>query len=112
MLRATGSLTNRRRLSGRRAFFRGETPASESRAARACIGPARALREAVGDVAAHSELAPEDTIMRFGLHWGTTLHVGQIATSGRAEVTALGDEVNESSRIEACATAGRAPASK
>ena len=35
--------------------------------------------------------------MRCGLHWGTAVHVGQIATSGRAEVTALGDEVNESS---------------
>ena len=30
-----------------------------------------------------------------GLHWGSTLYVGQIATSGRSEVTALGDEVNE-----------------
>ncbi len=33
-------------------------------------------------------------------------------TSGRAEVTALGDEVNETARIEACATGGRALASK
>ena len=47
---------------------------------------------------------PEDIIMRFGLHWGTTLHLGPIATSGRAEVRALGDET--------CATAERAPASK
>ena len=31
---------------------------------------------------------------------------------GRAEVTALGDEVNEAARIEACATGGRALASK
>ncbi len=50
--------------------------------------------------------------MRFGLHWGATLYVGQIATSGRAEVTALGDEVNEGARIEACATGGRTLASK
>lgn len=46
------------------------------------------------------------------LHWGATLYVGQIATSGRTEVTALGDEVNEGGRIEACATDGRALASK
>jgi class 3 adenylate cyclase len=46
------------------------------------------------------------------LHWGSTLYVGQIATSGRSEVTALGDEVNEAARIEACATGGRALASK
>ncbi len=50
--------------------------------------------------------------MRFGLHWGATLYVGRLMTSGRAEVTALGDEVNEAARIEACATGGRALASK
>ena len=50
--------------------------------------------------------------MRFGLHWGSTLYVGQIATIGRTEITALGDEVNETARIEACATGGRALASK
>ena len=31
---------------------------------------------------------------------------------GRSEVTALGDEVNEAARIEACAAGGRALASK
>lgn len=50
--------------------------------------------------------------MRFGLHWGATLYVGRLATSGRIDVTALGDEVNEAARIEACATGGRALASK
>ena len=53
-----------------------------------------------------------DVVLRFGLHWGSTLYVGQIATSGRTEVTALGDEVNEAARIEACASGGRALASK
>jgi class 3 adenylate cyclase len=47
-------------------------------------------------------------VLRFGLHWGATLFVGQILTSGRSEVTALGDQVNEGARIEACATGGRA----
>jgi class 3 adenylate cyclase len=46
------------------------------------------------------------------LHWGSTLYVGQIATSGRTEVIALGDEVNETARIEACASGGRMLASK
>ena len=50
--------------------------------------------------------------MRFGLHWGSTLYVGNITTAGRGEVTALGDEVNEAARIEACASGGRALASK
>jgi class 3 adenylate cyclase len=35
-----------------------------------------------------------------------------ITTAGRTEVTALGDEVNEAARIEACATGGRALVSK
>ena len=50
--------------------------------------------------------------MRFGLHWGSTVYVGNITTAGRGEVTALGDEVNEAARIEACASGGRALASK
>ena len=66
----------------------------------------------MADVAARSDLQPEDIVLRFGMHWGSTLYVGQIATSGRSEVTALGDEVNETARIEACATGGRALASK
>jgi len=50
--------------------------------------------------------------MRFGLHWGSTIYVGLISSVGRTEVTALGDEVNECARIEACATGGRTLASK
>jgi class 3 adenylate cyclase len=51
-------------------------------------------------------------VLRFGLHWGSKLFVGQVTTSGRAEVNALGDEVNETARIEACATGGLMLASK
>jgi len=107
-----GGLVGRHVGDGIVAFFLTETAGSESSAARSCIQAARALREAMVDVAARSELAPEDLTLRFGLHWGATLYVGQIATSGRTEVTALGDEVNEGARIEACATGGRALASK
>ena len=64
------------------------------------------------DVTARSGLQPEEVVLRFGLHWGATLYVGNITTGGRAEVTALGDEVNEAARIEACATGGLALASK
>ena len=107
-----GGLVGRHVGDGVVAFFLTETAASESSAAQACIVAARAIREAVVDVAARSDLAVDDLVMRFGLHWGATLYVGQITTSGRAEVTALGDEVNEGARIEACATGGRALASK
>lgn len=107
-----GGLVGRHVGDGVVAFFLAETAGSESLAARACIQAARALGAAMTHVAARSDLGPEDLIMRFGLHWGATLYVGQIATSGRTEVTALGDEVNEGARIEACATGGRALASK
>jgi class 3 adenylate cyclase len=107
-----GGLVGRHVGDGLVAFFLAETAGSESAAARACIAAARALRGALTDVATRSNLAAEEVVLRFGLHWGSTLYVGQIATSGRTEVTALGDEVNETARIEACATGGRALASK
>jgi class 3 adenylate cyclase len=107
-----GGLVGRHVGDGLVAFFLAETAGSESAAARACIAAVRALRGALADVATRSNLAAEEVGLRFGLHWGSTLYVGQIATSGRTEVTALGDEVNETARIEACATGGRALASK
>jgi class 3 adenylate cyclase len=94
------------------AFFLAETSGSESSAARACITAARGIRDAAAVVATRCELPAEHVVMRLGLHWGANLYVGQIATGGRTEITALGDQVNETARIEACATGGRALASK
>lgn len=107
-----GGLVGRHVGDGVVAFFLADDAGSESAAARACITAARALRAAVADVAARSDLESGEISLRFGLHWGSTLYVGQIATSGRSEVTALGDEVNEAARIEACAGGARALASK
>ena len=94
------------------AFFLAENLGSESAAVSACVRAARCLEEAMVDVAERSNLSPAELTMRFGLHWGATLYVGQISTAGRTETTALGDEVNEAARIEACATGGRMLASK
>jgi class 3 adenylate cyclase len=107
-----GGIVGRHVGDGVVAFFLGETAASESAAARACIETARALRAAVSEVAEASGLEPDAVSLRLGLHWGSTLYVGRITTVGRSEVTALGDEVNETARIEACATGGRTIASK
>jgi len=107
-----GGLVGRHVGDGVVAFFLTETAGSDSLAARACITAARALRAALPDVADRSELPPLEVVARFGLHWGSNVFVGNIATAGRTEVTALGDEVNEAARIEACATGGRALASK
>lgn len=107
-----GGLVGRHVGDGVVGFFLSETAGSDSTAARACITAARALRVAVRDVALRSELSPDDVVLRFGLHWGATLYVGNISSAGRTEVTALGDEANEAARIEACASGGRALASK
>jgi class 3 adenylate cyclase len=107
-----GGLVGRHAGDGVVAFFLAETAGSESAAARACITAARALRGMLGEVAERSDLALDDVVMRFGLHWGSRLYVGQITTAGRSEINALGDEVNETARIEACASGGRALASK
>jgi class 3 adenylate cyclase len=107
-----GGIVGRHAGDGVVAFFLAETAGSESAAARACIETARTLRTAVVDVADRSGLQPSDVSLRFGLHWGATLYVGWIITVGRSEVTAIGDEVNEAARIEACATGGRTFASK
>ncbi len=107
-----GGLVGRHVGDGVVAFFLAEHAGSESAAARSCISAARALREALAEVAARSDLQAEDVVMRFGLHWGANLFVGHISTAGRSEFNALGDQVNEAARIEACASGGLALASK
>jgi class 3 adenylate cyclase len=107
-----GGLVGRHVGDGVGAFFLAETAGSESAAAYGCIAAARALRESVAEVAARTDLQPEDVVLRFGLHWGANLFVGNISTAGRSEVNALGDQVNEAARIEACASGGLALASK
>lgn len=81
---------------------------SESATARATVEAARAISGGAGD------LGPEGITARInvGVHWGATLMIGQIATAGRLEVTALGDQMNETARIEAAATEGTILASK
>ncbi len=108
----SGGLVGRHVGDGVVAFFLAESLGSESAAARACITAARTIRDAAAGVAKRSDLEPDDVVIRFGLHWGSTLYVGAITTGARSEVTALGDEVNEAARIEACATGGKALASK
>src|SRR5262249_12609608 len=107
-----GGLVGRHIGDGVTAFFAAESGPSESAAVRACITTARAIELACDRVAAQHNLPLADTTMRMGLHWGTTPYIGSITTSGRSEVTALGDEVNEAARIEACASGGRTLASK
>jgi class 3 adenylate cyclase len=89
-------------------FLAADFGGSESAAARAAIEAAHAIR------AGAEGLCSENLSVRLniGLHWGSTLMVGQVATSGRLEVTALGDQMNEGARIEAAARDGAILASK
>jgi class 3 adenylate cyclase len=84
----------------------------EAAAAAAALGAVSAIRDAAARVASASGLGEEGLVMRCGLHWGATVQVGRLVTAGRLEATAIGDEVNEAARIEACATGGRLLASK
>jgi class 3 adenylate cyclase len=107
-----GGMVGRHAGDGVVAFFLAETAGTESAAAKSSIIAARALRASLTDIAARSEIPTTELSLRFGLHWGATLYIGRILTAGRSEVTALGDEVNEAARIEACATGGTRLASK
>lgn len=107
-----GGVVGRHLGDGVTAFFLVETFGGESEAARCCVEAARTLRAAMPAVATRCGLDPADLVLRFGLHWGSTLYVGLIKSIARSEVTAMGDEVNEAARIEACATGGRTLASK
>jgi class 3 adenylate cyclase len=89
-------------------FLAADFDGSESAAARATIEAARAIRHGA------DQLGPNEISVKLniGVHWGATLMIGQVATSGRLEVTALGDQMNEAARIEAAATRGAILASK
>ncbi len=94
------------------AFFPVTAAGSESAAARSAVEAARTIQAAMTTVADRSGVDAEAVVVRFGLHWGASVFMGNINTAARSEVTALGDEVNEAARIEACATGGRILASK
>ena len=88
------------------------SPFKPEAAAAACIGASRDIQRRLAEIADRSGVDAEALVVRFGLHWGASVFMGSINTAARAEVTALGDEVNEGARIEACAAGGRILASK
>jgi class 3 adenylate cyclase len=83
--------------------------ASAIRAAREIHGYARS---AIDSVVEEAGVEPDHYGMNIGLHWGTSLYMGQLVPGGRLDVTALGDSVNECARIEEAARGGCLLASK
>lgn len=106
-----GGLVGRHVGDGLTAFYPAELFGGESEAALAALRTARDLSAAVVGAAASVPNAG-DVRINAGLHWGATVRLGAIMTAARFEITALGEEVNEAARIEACATGGRVLASK
>ena len=99
------------------AFFVSHDAGSHSQAARFALEAGTEICKTADTVRARvglggDALEAEDIRVNVGLHWGGAIYMGQVATGGRLEVTALGDEVNEASRIEQSAEDGTVLASK
>ncbi|HEX2295652.1 MAG TPA: adenylate/guanylate cyclase domain-containing protein [Actinomycetota bacterium] len=95
---------------GASAFFLVDDLGSASRAASAAITTARGIHDRAETVfGGASEPA---CLMRVGVHWGSSIYVGQLVPGGRLDVAALGDAVNECARIQESAPPGRTLASK
>ena len=101
----SGGIVGKHAGDGVSAFFLADQVGTISGAATAAIVAARKIRDAARGL-------DGDWRINIGVHWGATLYIGQIATSGRLEVTALGDEVNECARIQEAARGGQLLASK
>jgi class 3 adenylate cyclase len=112
-----GGIVGKHAGDGVSAFFLSQQLASESGAARATLETARRIPQLVREVAAKladegMPVEPDGCRMKVSVHWGPSLYIGQVASQGRLEVTALGDEMNEAARIEQSAKGGQVLASK
>ena len=98
------------------AFFLADEHGSRSAASRAALEVAQEIARIAERIATGGRAGRllEEGGWRFntGVHWGSTLYIGQIATGGRLEVAALGDEFNEALRIQQSARGGVTLASK
>ena len=88
---------------GASAFFLVDDHESRSAAAYAALRTAREIHDRSDDI--FGDTIDSSCLMRLGLHWGSSLYIGQLVPGGRLDVTALGDAVNECARIQECAEA-------
>jgi len=112
-----GGIVGKHAGDGVSAFFLSQQLESDSGAARATLETARRIPQLVREVAAALAdegvpIEPDGCRMKVSVHWGPSLYIGQVASQGRLEVTALGDEMNEAARIEQSAKGGQVLASK
>ena len=95
---------------GASAFFLVDDLDSASRAASAAVRTAREIHERSHSI--FGDALDSSCLMRVGIHWGSSLYIGQLVPGGRLDVTALGDAVNEAARIQECAAPHQTLASK
>jgi class 3 adenylate cyclase len=95
---------------GASAFFLVGDLGSQSQAASAAIRTARAIHDR--SEAIFGTALDRTCLMRVGIHWGSSLYIGQLVPGGRLDITALGDTVNECARIQECADPHQTLASK
>lgn len=95
---------------GASAFFLVDDLGSRSQAAAAAIRAARGIHERSHEI--FGDHFESSCLMRVGIHWGSSLYMGQLVPGGRLDVTALGDAVNECARIQEAAEPHQTLASK
>jgi class 3 adenylate cyclase len=95
---------------GASAFFLVGDLGSTSQAAAAAIRTARAIHERSEGI--FGAALDSSCLMRVGIHWGSSLYIGQLVPGSRLDITALGDTVNECARIQECANPDQTLASK
>jgi class 3 adenylate cyclase len=95
---------------GASAYFLVDDLGSPSNAAAAALRAARRIHEVSDDV--FSVTLDDPRVMKVGVHWGGNLYMGQLVPGGRLDVTALGDEVNQSARVQESAGPGETLATK
>ncbi len=95
---------------GASAFFLVDDLGSPSHAASAAIRTARAIHDRSEDI--FGTTLESSCLMRVGVHWGSSLYIGQLVPGGRLDITALGDAVNECALIQECADPHQTLASK
>ena len=99
-----GGVVGRHAGDGASAFFLVDELGSDSQAAAAAIETAQRIHD-LAEAAAADLALPFPVTINAGAHWGSMIYIGQL-TSGRLEVTALGDEVNECARVQEAARGG------
>lgn len=102
-----GGIVGRHAGDGMSAFFPARTCGGSAGAARSALRLARELPGLIRRLPGELTDMLGALELNAGAHFADDLHLGQVVTAARLEVTALGDGVNETARLEAAAHDGQ-----